>query len=746
VAPTTLLRALKTPARAGLVVTVILSGAIGLDRFLADGVSDDNDGVLGDLERASLDLRFRVRGARPVTGEVVIVALDTRTHVEAPEVLKRRKNLARLLRAVDDAGASVIVLDFFLESEEDPLPQDLLDALRSVVPELPDDGPPDRVRALLERVFDEVRGDELFTAAIAETAPVVLALHLGSLDGRRIDDIDHRKGLFPVVVAGTSMPMRVLHGASSLPRFVDAATALGLVSHYEDPDGRSRNLFAGLTTTNGVAMPLAVAAVMLHQQTPRERVVFSAQKGAIFFDGREIPYDDGRLRLNFRGPPVSVKVVSAVDVLEGRVGRADLEGKIALVGITALHEHDRVTTPYGVGAPGLELHATAIENLIANDFLTRTHPLTDGLVSLVAGLLILSLFARRRRLEAGPLLGAAALILCASAAATFATFALLDVWVAAVGPAITQGGTLVVCLVLSYLDDGLERLQLRRAFSRYLSKELLEELLHSPDKVSLSGDRRVLTVLFSDIRNFTTLAEGIPPDALAHLLTRYFTPMTRAVLAAQGYLDKYIGDAIMAVFGAPVFHADHARDACRAVVGMHSALLELQRELRSEGVTLEIGVGLNTGEMVVGNMGSAERFDYTVLGDAVNLASRIEGLTKEYGVFCLVGSETVKLAGASFRFRPIDLVRVKGKERAVEIFELLGDETYAIHDIQDLALWNTAIALYREGNIERAAAKLMDFQEQHPNDPVVALYLDRVRVAQTNPGQHIDSVTTYTKK
>jgi len=742
----TLLRALQTPARAGLIVTVALAACVYFDRKLGESAQNDDHGLLGNLERSSLDLRFRVRGARPTTGDVVIVALDDKTSRDAPELFKRRKHLADLIRTVHAAGASVIVLDFFLDSEEDPLPLELLDALRAVVPELPDDGPPDRVRALLERVFDEVRGDEIFTAAIEETAPVVLALHLGMLDGRPANEIDHQKALFPVVIPGPRMPLRVERGTSSLPRFVDVATALGLVSHNEDPDGRSRNLAAGLTTSSGVAMPIAIAAVQLHRNIPREHIVFSARKGTIRLGDVEVPVDDGKLHLNFRGPPGSVARVSAVDVLDGSVGREVLDGKIALLGTNTLHEFDRVTTPFGAGAPGMELHATAIENVLANDFLTRTPASVDGLAALVAGLLVVSLFARRRRLEAGTLLAGAAAILVVSAGVTFALFVWLNVWIAAVGPAITQMSALVVCLVLSYLDDGLERLQLRRAFSRYLSKELLEELLHSPEKVSLSGDRRVLTVLFSDIRNFTTMAEGISPDALARLLTRYFTPMTRAVLSANGYLDKYIGDAIMAVFGAPVFHENHASDACRAVIEMHRALRELQRELRSEGVALEIGIGLNTGEMVVGNMGSAERFDYTVLGDAVNLASRVEGLTKEYGVFCLVGSETAAQADKRFSFRTIDLVRVKGKERAVEIFELLGDESYAISTLVDIPLWNEGVALFRQGNIERAAAKFMDFRDKNAHDTVVEIFLERVRVAQTNPGQHVESVTVYTKK
>ena len=733
-----------SPASGALLATLLVAGLTTADRARESSL-DDTHAALGVVERASLDLRFRMRPPIAASGEVVLVELDSKTAARAPDLFRRRKLFADLVGALSEAKPSVVVLDLLFESPEDPLPLDLLGALRDVVPDLPDDGPPDRVRALLERVFDEVRGDEILAEALRTAAPTILALHVGRSEGRPLDEVDLSRAHYPIVLPGSRMPFLGRTGAGSLPAFVHAAHRQGLASHDEDEDGESRTLPGGISTGDDVAMPLAVAAVGLHRREV-DGLAFSGRDGSVRVGARAFPLDDGKLLLNFHRHYPSVDRVSAVDVLSGDVPRARLEGKIVVVGITSLHEYDRVTTPFGPGVPGAELHVTAIENLLADDFLRRTSPGVDFVLSLLAGLAVVLLFVRRERMRPAALLALALALVATTIGLVFSAFALVHWWVPAIAPLCTQAAALVTGLVLSYLDDGLERQKLRRAFSRYLSHELMDEMLRAPERVSLSGERRVLSVLFSDIRDFTTLAEGIAPEALAALLTRYFTPMTRAVLSANGYLDKYIGDAIMAVFGAPVFHDDHARDACRAALAMHRALGALKAELAPTGVRLDIGIGLNTGEMVVGNMGSEERFDYTVLGDAVNLASRIEGLTKEYGVFCLVGSDTVLRAGSEFRFRSVDLVRVKGKERAVEVFELLGDGAHSIVELRALDVWSTALAHFRDGDVGKAGARFMDFQEQNPDDPVVAIYLERLRTASTNPGARVDRVTTFTKK
>jgi adenylate cyclase len=231
-----------------------------------------------------------------------------------------------------------------------------------------------------------------------------------------------------------------------------------------------------------------------------------------------------------------------------------------------------------------------------------------------------------------------------------------------------------------------------------VSSTLVERILARPEMARLGGERRTLTVMFSDIRGFSKLAETLEPEKLASFLNEYLTPMTEIVLASDGTLDKYIGDAVMAMWGAPADVPDHADRACAAAVAMLKRLHDLNQAWRAAGLPeIAIGVGINTGAMAVGNMGSEARFDYTVLGDAVNLAARLEGLTKEYGVDVLAGEGTAK-AATGYVFREVDWVRVKGREGSAPVYELVGKKGEA----RDDAAWAEALAAYRARDFERA--------------------------------------------
>ena len=250
-------------------------------------------------------------------------------------------------------------------------------------------------------------------------------------------------------------------------------------------------------------------------------------------------------------------------------------------------------------------------------------------------------------------------------------------------------------------------------------------------------------MLFSDIRGFTEVAERLEPERLVALLNTYLTPMTRAVLARGGYLDKYIGDAVMAVYGAPVRCEDHVARALSTAVDMHRALVGLSGQLEE---TLSMGIGINTGEVVVGNMGATERFDYTAIGDAVNLASRLEGLTRVYDVQCLVGAETRAAAPASYQFREIDLVRVKGKERPVAVHELLAGPEGQIVEYAALDRFAAGLAAYRAGELAAARAAFAAFAEKNPADAVAKLYLERLAALGDAAPAGWDGVFSFTRK
>ncbi len=320
-------------------------------------------------------------------------------------------------------------------------------------------------------------------------------------------------------------------------------------------------------------------------------------------------------------------------------------------------------------------------------------------------------------------------------------------WWPWVGPVVTVLAAGVVGLVASYAGEAVQRRHLKKAFGHYLGAEALDALLANPGALRLGGERRTLTVLFSDIRDFTTLSEQLPPEKLVAFLNAYLSPMTRAVLRQGGLLDKYIGDAVMAVFGAPTPRPDHAGQALTCVLEMHAELKALNAgPLQALGPRIDIGVGLNTGDMVVGNMGSEERYDYTVVGDAVNLASRLEGLTKKYGVFCLVGGGTRAAAGPGFLFRELDLVQVKGKHEAVAVAEFLGTDDRRIAQHQRPELWEQALSAWREARLPAAREAFTAFAQANPEDGAAALYLERLAALPDEAPAGWSPVAVFTTK
>ncbi len=692
------------------------------------------------LERATLDLRFHWRGPLPVSDAVVIVAVDDDTLNREPELSDRRSGAARLISAISQAEPAAIGIDAFYTDEERLLAPDLIADIRAYVATAREPSP---ANLLLARVAAETTGDAQLVQAIGDAGNVVLAMHVASQREPLVDPALDR-GRYGQEVIGRQGSSQISTGVLSLPQFNAVATALGMVTVFEDDDHTVREMVFARRVGDGVYMPLAVPLVARY-------LGLSAAETAYLGDARRVQI--GRLRvplgpadgvlLNFRGPSGSYPRISAADVVADGFDRERLRGKIVLLGVTYFG-HDTTRTPFGAGVPGVEIHATAIDTILHEDALIRATASTDALVCLLAGLCMLALFVGRL----GPVTRILGVLAVASAHVLVCwwVFVAMHRWHGMVWPLATIGLVGGVGLALAYVGEAVQRVRLRRSFANYLGAEVLEELLADPSKLNLGGVRSELTVLFSDIREFTGLAERMSPEALVALLNEYLTPMSAAVLTRGGYLDKYIGDAVMAVYGAPVPKADHAARALATVVAMHTELLRLQTGLQARGIAFQVGVGVNTGEMVAGNMGSRERFDYTVIGDEVNLASRLEGLTKVYGVFCVVGPQTRTAAPAGYTFRELDWVRVKGKALPAAIHELLAGPDVEIAHYAGLGQWATALAAFRTGDFAAARIAFASFAGQNPSDPVVRLYLDRLDVLGETPPADWDGVVRFTQK
>jgi adenylate cyclase len=375
---------------------------------------------------------------------------------------------------------------------------------------------------------------------------------------------------------------------------------------------------------------------------------------------------------------------------------------VVLIGGTATSLGDIRATPFDSAPPGVELRANVIENLLDGGVIERPEwmALVDAIMMLAIGLLMVWLLPRFG-VSGGGLLAAVLL-------AGFARFAVYlfrseGLWLNLVYPSLLIVLLFATATLVSYFFTLSEKRYLKLAFQHYVPPAVVEDLVAHAGALRLGGEKRELTVLFSDIRGFTTLSERLQPEELVKLMNEYFTVMTEHVFAQRGSLDKYIGDAIMAVYGAPVAESEHPGQACRSALEMMRALDELQQKWRPLGLPeIGIGVGINTGPMIVGNMGSATRFNYTVVGDAVNLASRIESLNKTYGTSILISEYTYERVKGEFsNVREVDSVRVRGREQPVRLYELFSEEKFSADFLEE---YRQAYAAMKAGDYARSAA------------------------------------------
>jgi adenylate cyclase len=452
-------------------------------------------------------------------------------------------------------------------------------------------------------------------------------------------------------------------------------------------------------------------------------------------------------RINFIGPDASIPTRSFLDLIEGRIPQSFLQNRIILIGATAHDLQDFQNTPFGLMS-GVEIQATIAENVLANNFLATSSYL-DTLLTLVAGLCALGIgFAARRIWVIVLALAAMVVVVWAIVFVAFTQGMILDLLMPTIAIIASAGAAVLE----RYSTTARERRFIHDTFSRYLAPQVIAELLRDPSRVRLGGERRTLTILFSDIRGFTTLSETMSPQDLGHFLNRYLSAMTDLVLENRGVIDKYIGDAIMAFWGAPLDDETHALNGVRSALAMVKALEEFNEESVKLGKpTIAVGVGLNTGAVTVGNMGSEKRFDYTVIGDEVNLASRLEGLTKTYGVSIIVSDAVLQQIGADvcaregIMAREIDRVRVKGKTQPVIIHQVMQPQV-AERVRAHQELFTQGLAHYYAGRWNEALASLGEFIKHIDSDGPAELICERCREFVQSPPDQWAGVYEMTHK
>ncbi len=500
--------------------------------------------------------------------------------------------------------------------------------------------------------------------------------------------------------------------------------------------GQPVNLFVGVDPETGANWPGAM-------------FVSIGPIGSSWQDHVRIPVDErGRYRARYYGKGRTFLHVSASDVIRGEPAAcAAVKDKVVLVGATSVGIYDLRPMAFDHSFPGVEIHATIVENVIRGDFLLRNFEIrmTELAFMLIVGLLFSWLLTRFR------------LTLSMMALLVF-SFTMLTVDVKMLFPSgilvyqlLQQVHLFVLFLAIAvyrYATEEREKAKIRNAFQFYLSGDVIDNVLQDTSKLKLGGERRELTVLFTDIRGFTSISEALTPEALTELLNEYLTPMTELVFKYKGTLDKYMGDAIMAIYGAPVPFEDHARAACRTALEMMEELGRMQIAWRERGVpNIDIGIGLNTGPMSVGNMGSARRFDYTVMGDNVNLGSRLEGSNKQYGTHIIISEHTRRAIGDHFTCRELDLVAVKGKKEPVRIFELVHRGPLAAKEEDGwIARFEQGLTHYRQRNWDEAVAVFQALVDER-GDPPSKIYVERcAHMREDSPEEGWDGVYRMTTK
>ncbi|HXC31130.1 MAG TPA: adenylate/guanylate cyclase domain-containing protein [Verrucomicrobiae bacterium] len=745
------------------------------------------------LELDALDLRFRLRPERYTHPDprIIIVDIDQRSQ----EVLGRwpfsRTYFAQMLDALREDGAKVAAFDVtFSKPDETAAP---IRQLRETVLQRQKQGvqTDPRVMADLDRLSKEYDGDQQFARAIERFGNVVLGnfflysdYDLKGVDDKTLDRYANILADFPLPQARPSNPQtgerdlqHLIQGFGEpyelLPKGTQANIEIlsdalrkahgetGFFNVEPDPDGVVRHSLLVLPygrTNDSNAWDLYgsldVQAVRLFGAVPDQQMYLDfSETGitALEFGPDRIIHPDaiGRMMIDYEGGIGTYAYVSIADVVQRKFPAGTFKGKLVLVGASATGIGDLRSTPFGgINYPGVEIHANVIDNILNRHFLVRgaNQIVVDLLVILLVGVplgLWLAL-AQPRSMLFGLLL------LVPFGLGVWYAF-LHGWWLNFIVPA----GTLVanVGFVAMYraLVEEKEKRRVRGAFQQYLSPEVIRRLLENPDLVK--PRKTEITVMFTDVRGFTSISEKLDAQELAALLNEYLTEMTRIVFRHSGTLDKYIGDAVMAFWGAPFEDGAHATEGCHAALEMIARLREMQKKWRADGrPVLDIGVGLCTGVASVGNMGSELRYGYTALGDIVNLSSRIEGLNKEYATHILLSDSTYAVVEDPLLvFRELDLIRVKGKLQPVTLYELVAARGTPEGDAPDLEehleFFSQGRACYRERRWQDAQFVFEKLLERWAEDGPARMYLERCKeYLVAGPEENWDGVYVMTHK
>ena len=637
--------------------------------FIVIALYYTQNSFLEAFEAKTYDLRFsNLRGAIPPSPGIAIVAIDDKSIKELGRFPWSRTQYVPLIERLSAAGAKTVLFDAFFSERE------------------------------------SVHADHVFAAAIKKAGNVVLAMPF-SFDKE----------------------FQVTGGLHNLPEIEQAAAGIGHINFLPEDDGvNRRNLL--VVEVDGKQIPsLGLRGAM----AALDEKEFVASPFEISLGNRHIPVNENYMWINYTGKPGIYPRYSFVDIVHERIDPALLKDKVIFVGATALSVYDMRVTPFDNNSPGVEVHATVADNIISERFIRHTglEALFDMALIVVLGLLAFYLTMLLRLHLAIP---AVFLLLAGYLWLSYWIF-LQGHWVSMIYPPLAAMIALSIGGSFRYLVLDRSAREMRSMFSSYLSPKLVARLEKDPDIAKIGGDNKNVTVLFTDIKGFTAFSESRSPQEVVTRLNEYFAAMVQLIEKFDGTVDKFIGDGIMIYWGAPLAQSDHAKLAISCILAMKTEMARLAAKWKEESVVpFSIRGGAQSGEVVAGNIGSlGKKMEYTLIGDSVNQAARLESAAKYYGVDFLIGESTYLLTRDIYRYRELDKARMVGKQVPVTIYELLGN----LSEPEDkrIAEFAAALSLYRAQHWEAASARFAGILNEVPEDRPSKIYLDRCAYFKKNP-------------
>ncbi|MCG3717854.1 CHASE2 domain-containing protein [Aliarcobacter butzleri] len=685
------------------------------------------------LDNRLRDYLFTIRGELPYNQNVVIVDIDETSIKSLGQWPWSRDKLAKILENLTLANVGIVGLDIVFAEEDRTSPHKILQNLKIYKKDVPN--------------YD------LEFANIVENSPVILGYQF---DLVKKDNTNAKVPQIPAIFIEKDKPqdksylIEAYNTILNIPQIQDKAYSSGFFNNIPDDTGIIRSVPLIISYDDTIYPSLALEVIRVINDTQKVVVQYDENGiSNIVLDDISIPTDRyGRMLINFRGPERSFKYISAIDIYNNSFDKSEIDGKIVLIGTSAAGLFDLRATPFDSIFPGVEVHANIIDNILMQDFIYKASWLDGANILIIFVLsIIVVMLTTYTTFWANPII-----FLSFSISYLFLVYNLLFDY-GIVLNILFPIATVLIASIMTTLFDYFYNIKKEEAikakFASKVSKNVMDDILKNIDKNEFSAKSKEVTIFFSDIRGFTNISEKLDAKELISFLNRYMQPMSEIIIKYQGTIDKFIGDAIMAYWNAPIDIKNHCDLALKASLEQLEVLEKLNVELQKENLPkIDIGIGLNTGTVIVGEMGSSLRSDYTVIGDTINLGSRVESLCKYYDSKLNISNFTKDKLQEKYIFRFLDLVKVKGKNEPVEIWQVLGKGEAKESLKEELDLYHKAIEFYKNSDFINALEifESLENNENKTNKNIYKIYITRCKEFIKTPPKNFDGVYEHTTK